>query len=343
MSMFRFDPSAYAPSFASEGFVHIPKGLTEEFYALLVKQVEEYLETKQLKGYLVGDKHQAVYQLPEGERYEQELLESIGAVCGLDPRALVMSERHIKVYDSDARPNPLAHKDRFASQISVGISVHVPEGSTLVLYPYDHREVNPFNSSTELRTSFTPDRAPELDLARARRVEIQDGPGDVLVFLGNRTWHLRNRPANTTMVYLKFNVWNCDPLGEDPRTPERRDTTMRLLELGDDDLRSLVPMIGRRVDYFQRRYNRNWEEVIGVVLWGQGYTTVDEQEFRLLQAIDGQAPVQSVLQSALGTSAPEQGLAMLRRLAARGIVDLVAAQPAEAARPEPELASATAG
>ncbi len=340
MLMFRFDPSAYSRTFASEGFVHIPRGLTEEFYALLVKQTEEYLESHRLKDYLIGDKQQAVYRLPEGDRVEQELLQSIGAVCGLDPRALVMSERHIKVYDATARPNPLAHKDRFASQISVGLSVHVPEGSTLVLYPYDNLEVNPFNSSTELRTSCTPDRVPETFLAQARKVEIHAQPGDVIVFLGNKTWHLRNRPAGTTMVYLKFNVWNCDPLGEDPHTQDRRDTTTRLLDLKDQELDVLVPMIGRRVDYFQRRYNRNWEEVIGVVLWGQGNTTITERELRLLQAIDGRTALDEVVRRALDGAERGEGHEMVRRLAARGIVDLVPADAPAAHRPEPALASA---
>ena len=74
------------------------------FYEQLTEQVEEYLETHRLHDYLVGDKQQAVYQLPEGERYLAELRESIGKVCGLDPAELVLSERHIKLYDPDATP-----------------------------------------------------------------------------------------------------------------------------------------------------------------------------------------------------------------------------------------------
>src|ERR1041384_3312026 len=44
-----------------------------------------------------------------------------------------------------------ARKDRFASEISVGLSVHVKEGSTLELYPYDELETNPFNTTVQLR------------------------------------------------------------------------------------------------------------------------------------------------------------------------------------------------
>jgi hypothetical protein len=294
-----------------------------------------------LKDYLVGDKKQAVYQLPEGERYLKELLNTIGTICGLDPKELLLSERHIKVYDADAKPNPLAHKDRFASQISVGISVDVPEGSTLVLYPYDHLEVNPFNSSTELRASFAPERAPETYLQHARRVEIADKPGDVVVFRGHKIWHLRERPANTTMVYLKLNVLNCDPLGEDRLTQERRDTTMQLIEAADEEFAELLPLIGRRVDYFHKRYDRNWQEVIGVVLWGQPHKTIDEHELRVLQAIDGRSPVRTVLANALGASRSRTACDLVRSLAARGIVDLLPAVrecEAVAAQAEPALA-----
>jgi hypothetical protein len=341
MSMFEFDPTAHARAFANDGYVHIPRGITPEFYTLLSAQVQEYLQTHRLKDYLVGDKKQAVYQLPEGDRYLNELLETIGAICGLDPEQLLLSERHIKVYDADAKPYPLAHKDRFASQISVGISVDVPEGSTLVLYPYDHLEVNSFNSSTELRASFAPERAPETYLRDARRVEIADKPGDVVVFRGHKIWHLREHPANTTMVYLKLNVMNCDPLGEDRLTQERRDATMRLVETADEEFAGLLPLIGRRVDYFHRRYDRNWQEVIGVVLWGQPHKTIDEHELRILQAIDGRSPVRAVLATALGASRSRTACDVMRSLAARGIVDLLpAVQAPDTAKPRAEPALA---
>jgi hypothetical protein len=333
MSMFQFDPRQYAPGYKNDGFVHIPGGVTESFYGLLERQIEEYLLTHRLHDYLVGDKQQAVYQLPEGERFRRELLDHVGVVCGVDPAALVMSERHIKVYDDGAAPNPLAHKDRFASQISMGISVHVPEGSTLVLYPYDHLEVNSFNSSTELRKSRMPDNPPERDLRSARRVEIADRPRDVVIFRGNSIWHLRARPAGTTMVYLKFNVWNCDPLGEDANTPDVRDRTCHLLELDDEALMRSIPLIGRRVDYIHRRYDRNWQEVIGVVLWGQTHSTIDERELRTLRSIDGRSTLRTLIHAAGAGPDRSSIVDQVRRLAARGIIDLLPI--GAAATPEP--------
>jgi hypothetical protein len=103
--------------------------------------------------------------------------------------------------------------------------------------------------------------------------------------------------------------------------------TGRLLEGDDDDLLDSLPLIGRRVDYFQRRYNRNWEEVIGVVLWGQPHITIDEQELRFLQAIDGRRTLREILLASEAGSSAMGCLPWLRRLSACGIVDLV--EPAE--------------
>jgi hypothetical protein len=323
MKVFNLDPASHAPAFADRGFVHIPGGLDEEYYATLAPQVEDFLRRGLMPEFAVGDKQQALYELPHGRGCYPELFETIGAICGLDPNAIVLSERHIKSYEPHAIPDPPAHKDRFASQISVGLSIRVPEGSALVLYPDDHLDVNPFNSSKELRTSLSPENLPETYLPDARRVEIHDKPGDVIVFRGHAIWHLRSRPAGTTMVYLKFNVFNCDPLGEDPSSVTRREETLRYLGLPDEELEGLIPLVGRRVDYVHRRYNRDWKEVIGVVLWGERDFAIDEAELRGLRAMDGRLPVWSVVER-MGDGPSASGLEKVRRLAARGVIDLVA-------------------
>lgn len=339
--MFQFDARRYAPAFAEQNYVHIPNGLTSEFFARLLEQVKEYKATKQLAQHTVGDKTQALYELPEagadGNDYHDELIDAVAAVCGLDPREVVLSERHIKSYDLTASPNPLAHKDRFASQISVGFSVDVKEGSTLVLYPDDLREVNPFNSSTEMRAALGPDRAPEAGLERARRVEIADSPGDVIMFRGHSTWHLRARPAGTTMLYLKLNVLDCDPLGEDRLTPRRRSETLQALEGSDEALEALVARIGRRVDYVHKRFNRNWEEVIGVVLWGKPQLTIDGDDFALLRAVDGCRDVRAVIEQLDADRSDWTG--RVRRLASLGILDLT--EPVSSIVGRPERVAAT--
>jgi hypothetical protein len=211
--MFEFIPALYAEQFAREGYVHIRGGVTESFYRKAVAQVEENMKSRLMKEFAIGDKQQAMYEFPEGSDYLAELRQSVGAVCGIRPDEIVVSERHVKAYDATAAAEPNAHKDRFASQISVGLSIHVREGSKLVLFPYDETDINPFNTSVQLRASLSPDRYPEPQLKEARRVEILDQARDVIIFRGHKFWHLRSNPALTTMLYLKLNAFNCDPLG----------------------------------------------------------------------------------------------------------------------------------
>jgi hypothetical protein len=325
-TMFSFDPARYAGQFAREGYVHIRGGLTDSFYRKVADQVEQSMKMRTMKEFAIGDKQQAMYEFPDdGPDYAGELRRAVGGVCGLDPDDLVLSERHVKAYDATAAAEPNAHKDRFASQISVGLSVHVREGSTLVLYPYDEGDVNPFNTSVQLRASLSPDRYPEPRLKRARRVEIKDAAGDVILFRGHRFWHLRANPALTTMLYLKLNAFNCDPLGEDPRTPVLRKRTEELAESADPDLEGLVPLVGRRVDYVHRHYNRDWREVIGVVLWGEKHFTIDEDELNVLRSIDGNRTVGAILTAVNGTTDRAGKLGKVRRLARRGVIDLVGA------------------
>ncbi len=210
--------SQYSQHFAEHGYVHIHKGLTEEFRQLAAKQVEAYLRGPLMERFAIGDKQQVLYEFPDdGSDYLQQLFQGVGRVCGLDPADMTLSERHIKTYDADANPRPLAHKDRYASEISIGFSIDIPQGSTLILYPYDELDINRFDSSTEYRDRLSVEESPESRLATAKRVEIQDGPGDVVMFRGHKIWHMRWNAAGSTLLYLKLNTFNCDPLGEDPR------------------------------------------------------------------------------------------------------------------------------
>jgi hypothetical protein len=324
--MFNFDPAKYAAQFAKEGYVHIRGGVTEDFYAKAKVQCEESMKTKLMKEFAIGDKQQAMYEFPEGGNYIQEVRESIGNICGLTPDDVVLSERHVKGYEASAASEPNAHKDRYASQISVGLSIHVQPGSTLVLYPYDELEINPFNTSQQLRTSLSADRYPEPRLKQAKKIEILDQARDVIVFRGHKFWHLRRNPALTTMLYLKLNAFNCDPMGEDDRTAEFRTRTAQAADLGDRELEKLVPLIGRRVDFFHRHMTRDFQEVLGVVLWGEKHFSIDEDELLAIKAMDGKRPLGTVI-GAMGEAIDRAGkLNKMRRLARRGVIDLVPAK-----------------
>jgi hypothetical protein len=322
--MFQFSPADYAAQFAKEGYVHIKGGVTESFFAKVVAQVEQSMKTKLLKEFAIGDKQQAMYEFPDDDGdYVNELCSNVAHVTGLKPEDMVLSERHVKAYDADANAEPHAHKDRFASEISVGLSVHVKEGSTLVLFPYDELDTNPFNTSVQLRASLSPERYPEPRLKKAKRIEIKDSARDVIIFRGHKFWHLRANPALTTMLYFKMNSFNCDPLGEDPRTPVMREKTQQAIDAKVEEIERMVPLIGRRVDFFHRHYNRNWEEVPGVVLWGEKHFTLDEDEFQMLKGVDGKKSVGALLDAIDGAAARDATIEKVKRLARRGVIDLI--------------------
>jgi hypothetical protein len=320
--MFDFDAHSYSDAFAEHGYVHIPEGLPEDFHAQLVKYVQDSFDKKHLKDFARGDKQQAMFEFLEPEHYD-ELRETVAAVCGVDVNSLTLSERHIKEYEPGADPYPLAHKDRFGSEFAVGFSIRVPEGSTLVMYPEYDVSVNPFNSTAELRSSFSPQALPDARLKDAPRVEIQDRPRDVQIFRGNAVWHLREHGAGTTVLYLKLNTYNCDTLGEDPHSSEMRRRTLSLADSSPSNWTESIPVIARRVDYIHRRYNRDWSELFGVVLYGQPHATVTETEFEALRLMDGHRTVAEISWQ-MGQPVKDGDVReAIRELALRGIVDLL--------------------
>ncbi len=219
--IFTSDLSQYSKHFADHGYVHIPGGLTSEFRKLASRQVEGYLQGPLMDQFAIGDKEQALYEFPsDGSDYLQQLFAGVGTVCGLTPSDMTLSERHIKKYNSDADPKPLAHKDRYASEISIGFSIDIPKSSTLIVYPYDELDINTFDSTREYRANQSAVESPEQRLATARRIEINDAPGDVVMFRGHKIWHMRWNAAGSTLLYLKLNTFDCDPLGEDPRSSD---------------------------------------------------------------------------------------------------------------------------
>ncbi len=318
--MFDFDAHSYADVFAERGYVHIPEALPEDFHARLVEYVEDSFDKKHLKDFAHGDKQQAMFEFLEPDHYD-ELRETVATICGVDASSLTLSERHIKEYEPGADPYPLAHKDRFGSEFAVGFSIRVPEGSTLVIYPEHDVSVHPFNSTAELRSSFSAHTLPDAGLKNAPRVEIQDRPRDVQIFRGNAMWHLREHGAGTTVLYLKLNTYNCDTLGEDPHSFEIRRHTLSMAESSPSNWTASIPVIARRVDYIYRRYNRDWNELYGVVLYGQPHTTVTEAEFEVLRSMDGQRTVAEI-SGQMGQSGKDVR-EIIRQLALRGIVDLL--------------------
>ncbi len=316
MKIFNFDPADYADQYARTGWVHIPGGIDPEFLGYLQDFTAKRFAEKHVEGKAIGGaKEQALFEFPAETEFPGELFDSIAAVAGLDRAGMTLSERHIKAYDSDAPDYPVAHKDRFASQVSVGLSIDIPEDSYLVLYPHTDVSVNPYNVSPQLLASLEPHERPEVVLADAPEIRIDDKPGDVVMFPGSAVWHLRRFAANATNLYLKMNDFNSDPLGEDPSTGPRMQRTQKLVASANGNLPGLRPMLARRLDVVARQRSRDGQEVLHAHLWDQLPVVLSQDEWDVLHAVDGRRTVAEI-----GSNGTHDAI---RRLAQRGVIELV--------------------
>jgi hypothetical protein len=216
--IFSFDATAAAAAYRSAGWVHIPDGITPEFHRYAREFIRAALDLGPLG---VGDnranKDQFRFVFPNGIEMQDEVFPLFETVSGLRNDDMVVSERHVNAYRDDAVPDPIPHKDRYASQLSIGITIDVAPGSHLILYPDHDRSVNPYASAAQLYAALPPERRPETVLKGVQPVEIHDRPGDVVAFAGSSTWHCRRQAAGTTNLFLKLNDFGHDPLGEDAR------------------------------------------------------------------------------------------------------------------------------
>lgn len=319
MKVFSFDVDDARRAFEAQGYAHLVNGVTPEFLAQLRGAIAPLLAERPLDGPgLAGAKDQFLYELPPELDVGTELFDVVAAVTGLTRPTLTLSERHIKAYFADADPDPVAHKDRLASTIALGVTVAVADGSHVVLWPDDERDVNPF-MAPHLRPGLDPEELPEVRLAGARAVEIHDAPGDVLLFWGASTWHLRRRSAGTVLLYLKFNDFDSDPMGEDPDTPARRAGSLALLEAGPID--DCVVRLSRRFESVLERHRRpGWEQEWLVQVWDAPPFPAPAEQIAILKAA-----VAPTLASELWTAAgldDATGRAAIQRLVCRDALEL---------------------
>src|SRR4051795_1236402 len=295
MKVFDFDPSDYADAYAGEDYVHIREGMSPEFHAALVEYAQRELRSHKIDDFAIkGKKEQSLYDFPE-EVDIGELYDVVCATCGLDRANVTLSERHIQVYEASAAPEPPAHKDRFPSQVSMGFSISIPAASRLVLYPYSHREVNPFNTSAGLARHLQPHELPEVALKDARELVLDDRDRDVVMFPGSTTWHLRRNAAHALNLYLKFNDFGSDPLGEDPFTEGRRDRTLAAVGAGEEAAKPLYPVLSRKLDTVSRTATRDgWREVLEARVFGEEPVGLTEVQHHVLLTLDGSETVDSL-------------------------------------------------
>jgi hypothetical protein len=322
MKIFSFDPADHRDHYAEHGWVHIQGGIDPEFLQALRGFAQGSLGSHVVEGRAIaGRKQQALYEFPDAVDFPGELFDAVADLCGLHRPTMTLSERHIKAYDDDAPEEPLPHKDRYASQVSIGLSIEVPDDSRLMLYPDDEVGVNPLNVSAAYLEGLPPDRRPEVALREIDPVELYDRPGDVMMFAGNAVWHARRKAANAVNLYLKLNDFNNDPLGEDPTTEDVRQRTVAAAADGAID--GKVAILGRRLDCVSRRYTRDWSETVQAELWDEPPVSLSEQDVAVLRAVDGRRPARDVVSAATNGGSTDSASSSVRYLAERGVLDLL--------------------
>jgi hypothetical protein len=326
LRIFNFDPADYREAYAEDGWVHIRGGIAPDFLEALREFVTTALGDHRVEGKSIGGKKdQALFQPPRGSDFPGEIFDAIASMCGLNRPTMTLSERHVKAYNPDVPPEQTAHKDRFASQVSVGLSIEIPTESRLVLYPVDDVEPNPFNVSAALLDSLPSDQHPDLALHGAREVEVDDAAGDVVAFRGSAMWHFRRRAAGAVNLYLKMNDFGSDPLEEDPATPELRQSTIAAISSGgDDSLGGRIPVLSRRLDTITRGYLRDRSgERVEAHVWGREPLLLSESQLEFLQSLDGRRDVETVLRESGSSEDEAASHEWIRSLAEREVIDLL--------------------
>jgi hypothetical protein len=212
--VFTYDPGTCRTDFEAKGFVHLKGILDEGFRSYLIDFLERSLRdpTNERGDWkIAGKKRQYLFDFPSQDA-AREFRKGMARLTGIDPDSFTVSERHLKVYDQTAAPWPAPHKDRAASEISIGLPVRIPAGSSACMFP----ELA-FGANREERAVFLTDRdhpALEQVYRMEEAVMLHEELGDVIAFLGSAIFHERVRPAGAAILYIKVNGSGCDPLGE---------------------------------------------------------------------------------------------------------------------------------
>lgn len=221
MRMFTIDPQAARSTFERQGWVHLIAVARPEFVDATRERIARVLaEPVHTVGGNALNKVQFRLDFDDLAAVQGEVFSVFGPLSGHRPESLTLSERHVNVYRDSASADPVPHKDRRASQVTIGVTIDVQEGSHLVLWPQVDRDENVHASAADLYHSLPAARRPEHVLRDATPVSVFDRPGDVVVFAGSTTWHCRRQAAGTTNLFFKVNDFGDDPLGEDARATQ---------------------------------------------------------------------------------------------------------------------------
>jgi len=219
--LFNYDPGTAREDFVRDGYVHLKDILSQPILDYLVDFYQSAIldhATEQDQWQIYGKKRQYLFDFPSDETAEQ-FRDGMSRLTGIAPEKFTISERHLKVYDQHADAWPAPHKDRAASEISIGLPVHLPSGTSACVFP-DLQ----FGHNQEEKAVFLTDRdRPDLkDIYQNEKcVMLNERFGDVIAFLGSSVFHERVNAAGTAILYIKVNGTGSDPLGENLYSAER--------------------------------------------------------------------------------------------------------------------------
>jgi hypothetical protein len=339
MKVFTFAPHEFAKDFKENGFVHIQKGISTEF----LEFAREQLGRCRQSGYneipareIKSKKKQYLFDLPKDDASLSDLFAPLAQLTGSSAPGMTLSERHIMIYDENAAALPPLHKDRLASEVSVGIPLEPSASDRIVLLPWCAREINLLDSAVYCErvpnSRLESVQGWNLEPSEYRRiesnplVELDAKPGDVVIFKGSTIFHGRLHAAKSSILYFKFNTMGLDPLGEDPSTEMRRKRTLEILpNKSDDELLNSLVELSPRLQHIDRQYSRlGWKGVLRVSVSGEKEFTISDDDLRFLFALQGQERVRDIL---TGLGANDDQLLFhaprLRRLGTLGGIDFL--------------------
>jgi hypothetical protein len=212
--LFKYNPELLRDDIVTKGYAHLKDILSDDFVGQLKRFYSDSTRdsaTESREWKITGKKRQFVFNFATPED-AQEFRDGLARLTDIPVDDFTISERHLKVYDAAANPFPAPHKDRNASHYSIGMPIHLTEGSSVCVFP----DLEPGPNPNDKATFLSEDRdAQHPDFYRTdKAVLLNEKVGDVVIFLGSTLYHERVNAAGTAVLYIKANGVGADPLNE---------------------------------------------------------------------------------------------------------------------------------
>ncbi len=338
LQLFNSGLNSYAVAFRQHEYILAKGIISESFLRFATTQLancrsfgHNELSAREIK----GKKKQYLFDLPASGDILGELVRAISQLTGTPVEQMIVSERHIMIYDEHADPFPPPHKDRLASRFSIGIPLEPSPDARIMLLSSGSRDQNlldrvvycPSTPHTQPGTQLKLDEGEcdEID-DLSSRVELDAQPGDAVIFAGSSIFHGRSNAARSSILYFKVSDLRLDPLCEDPATGSQRNTSLAILQrASDQSLLEAHLELSPRLQHISRVYTRaHWAIVLRASVSGEGDFTISEPELNLLFRIRGRQRVSEILDTSSSqpsTLCPD--LTSVRRLVQLGAIDLL--------------------